>query len=279
MAFKWNYSVEYLVIYNHIQLFKKIHNLISFNWIFLKKDRQDYYSDERGIYLAVTNNSALPLTNYEGIKLSVGQATYAKISRTFITHLPSPFSDCRIDVSSASSNDNPIYKRTLELNQYSVDLCYDLCLQRDFINLQCNCSDPSLAPFNVTIPVCNTTPLLNCSKNVRDQFDNVNDIDEACAKYCPNPCNEYNYELSTSISDYPTDYYFEILKNSTELYSKFKTYLNEINKTNLNEIESIVSNSILKVNVFYGDLSYVLISDIQAITADVWFGTVGNWNS
>jgi hypothetical protein len=144
----------------------------------LKKDRQDYYSDERGIYLAVTNNSALPLTNYEGIKLSVGQATYAKISRTFITHLPSPFSDCRIDVSSASSNDNPIYKRTLELNQYSVDLCYDLCLQRDFINLQCNCSDPSLAPFNVTIPVCNTTPLLNCSKNVRDQFDNVNDIDE-----------------------------------------------------------------------------------------------------
>ena len=58
----------------------------------------------------------MPLTNYEGIKLSVGQATYAQIKRTFISHLASPFSDCRMDVSTASLNDNPIYKRTIELN-------------------------------------------------------------------------------------------------------------------------------------------------------------------
>ena len=177
--------------------------------------------------MAVTNNNALPLTNYEGIRLAVGDATNVKISRASITHLDFPYSNCRMDVSKVLPNDNSLFKRTLELNEYSVNLCYDLCLQRDYINLKCNCSEPSIALFNESFPICDTIKQLKCATDIRDKFDNEINIDDACSKYCPIPCNKNNYDLSTSIADYPTDYYFEILKNSSNLKSKFKEYLKD----------------------------------------------------
>ena len=181
-----------------------------------------------------------------------------------------------MDVSTVLPNDNPVYKRTLQLNQYSVNFCYDLCLQKDYINVKCNCSEPSLAPFNESTRICDTIPLLNCSKSVRDQFDSEIDIDDACSKYCPTPCKKEIFNLDTSIADYPTDYYFQILKKSTKIQSKFKSYLKKVNKTSLNDIEPTVLNSILKVNLFYNDLSYVLIADSPAITVDTLIGTIGN---
>jgi len=88
---------------------------------------QDYYTDERGIYLAVTTSGTTPVTSYTGVKLPVSQATNIKISQTSITNLPAPFSTCRQDVSTSLSSDNSIYKRTLQLNTYSIPLCYKMC--------------------------------------------------------------------------------------------------------------------------------------------------------
>lgn len=224
--------------------------------------------------MAVTNNSAYPLTNYEGVKLSVGQSTDVKVSRTFISKLDYPFSDCRMDTTTARTSDNDLYKRTLQLNAYSVQLCYDLCLQRDFISKQCNCSDPTLQQYDTVSPICKTINNLNCVKSVKDKFD-TNRITDRCSQYCPTPCNTIKYTTTTSSSGYPTDYYFKVLAATPNLQLKFKPYLDSQGINNLSNLMSLVQSSVVKVNVFYDDLNYISIADSQSITIDTLFGTIG----
>jgi hypothetical protein len=234
------------------------------------------YSIKRGIYLAVTNASSLPLTNYEGINLAVGEATNVIVSRTLISNLPSPYSKCRMDVTTIQPNDSPLYKRALELNQYSVDLCNDLCLQENFIFAQCDCYDSTLPPINTSASFCSTNTQNYCSDHARNLFFNSPDSIQSCSDYCPTPCNNYQFDMSLSHSDYPTDYYFNLLNSSkSKLNSVYKPYLKQINKTSLSDIKDTVVNSILSVNVYYQDLTYVFLQDTPAITIDAWFGTVG----
>ena len=195
---------------------------------------QDYYIDERGIYLAVTTSGTTPVTSYTGVKLPVSQATNVKITQTSIKNLPSPFSSCREDVTTVLSTDNSIYKRTLQLNTYSVQLCYDLCLQSLFIVPACNCFDPALPLFDTSTSVCKTLLKLNCTKSTRDRFDNT-PLSSTCANYCPTPCSNYKYDTTQSSSGYPTDYYFtNVLANTPNIISKFQPYLTA-NNLNINQ--------------------------------------------
>jgi len=226
---------------------------------------QDLLASERGIYLAVTNNSALPLTRYDGIKLSVGQATNVRVKRTFVSNLPAPFSSCRSDTTSILPTDNVIYKRTVQLNKYSLQLCYDLCLQKLFSMPTCNCSDPTLPQFDQSLPVCNTNSKLSCANQVRDRFDTT-PISASCSSYCPAPCSYATYDTQASSSGYPTSYYYSILASTPNLQNKFQS-------VSLNE--SVVRGAVLKVNVFYDSLNYLTLIDSQTVTIPSLFGTVG----
>ena len=227
---------------------------------------QDLLASERGIYLAVTNNSASPLTSYDGIKLSVGQATNIRVKRTFVSNLDYPFSNCRMDTTSKFSSDNSLYIRTLEINQYSLQLCYDLCLQKLFTMPTCNCSDPSLPQYDKSLSICNTNLKLSCANQVRDRFDSSS-ISDSCSSYCPPPCNYATYDTLVSSSSYPTSYYYNnILASTPNLQTKFKGF-------SLNE--TIVKESVLKVNIFYDSLNYLTLIDSQTVTISTLFGTVG----
>ncbi len=234
---------------------------------------QDYYTDVRGIYLAVTTSGTTPVTSYTGVKLPVSQATNIKISQTSITNLPAPFSTCRQDVSTSLSSDNSIYKRTLQLNTYSIPLCYDLCLQSLFIVPKCNCSDPSLPLFDTSTIICKTLIQLKCAKSTKDTFDNT-PLSTTCANYCPTPCNNYKYDTTQSSSGYPTDYYFNVLATTPNLISKFQPYLTA-NNLNINQSKAQLVSSVLKVNVFYNDLTYVTLIDSQTVTVATLFGNIG----
>ncbi len=234
---------------------------------------QDYYIDERGIYLAVTTSGTTPVTSYTGVKLPVSQATNVKITQTSITNLPSPYSSCRADVTTVLSTDNSIYKRTLQLNTYSIQLCYDLCLQSLFIVPKCSCSDPSLPLFDTSTPICNTLTKLALIKTIRDQFDNTA-LSSTCTNYCPTPCSNYKYDTTQSSSGYPTDYYFNVLANTPNIISKFQPYLTA-NNLNINQSKSQLICSVLKVNVFYNDLTYVTLVDSQTVNIATLFGNIG----
>lgn len=163
----------------------------------------------------------------------------------------------------------------MQLNKYSLQLCYDLCLQRDFIVKSCGCSDPALKPFDTSVPICSSLTSLNCTKSTKDKFDST-PISAKCAQFCPTACSTVKYSTSSSSSGYPTDYFFKILSQTPVLKTKFKPYLDAKNKT-LAEVEGLVQQSVVKVNVFYEDLSYVYISESQAVTTDSLFGTVGKF--
>ncbi len=234
------------------------------------------YSIERGIYLAVTNASSLPLTNYEGVKLAVGESTNVIVSRKLVSNLPPPYSDCRMDVTKAQPNDSPLFKRTLVLNQYSVNLCHDLCLQQNFIFKNCSCYDSTLPPFNESVSFCSSQIENNCSFTVRNSFYGSFESIQTCLDECPTPCKYFEFETALSHSNYPTDYYFNLLNSSkSKLNTIYQPYLKEINKTSLSDIKETVVNSILAVNIYYKDRSYVFINENPSITVDTWFGTVG----
>lgn len=223
----------------------------------------------------MTNNSAYPLTNYEGLKFTPGQAVDVKVSRTFYSNLDWPFSSCRKDTTTAYDSDSDLYKRTLKLNKYSLELCYDLCLQRDFIVKQCLCSDPMLFQYDPNAVMCKTNASLSCVKSVKDKFDSQK-ISDKCSSYCPTPCDTIKYNTILSSSNYPTDYYFNILAASNDIKAKYKAFLDSKGTNNLSAYQSVVHSSILKVNVFYDDLYYINIQDTQSVTVDTLFGNIGN---
>ena len=236
---------------------------------------QDYFTDERGIYLAVTTSGTTPVTSYTGVKLPVGQATNVKVSQTSITNLPAPFSTCRLDVNTVLSTDNSIFKRTLQLNTYSLQLCYDVCLQALFIVPACGCSDPALPRYDTTTSICSTQTKLNCTKYTRNTFDNT-PLSATCSSYCPTPCSNYKYDTTQSSSGYPTDYFFSNgLSQTSSIQNQFQAYLTAQTLT-IGQAQAQITNSVVKVNVFFNDLTYVSLVDSQSITTASLFGTVGN---
>ena len=53
---------------------------------------------------------------------------------------------------------------------YSKKMCYEYCLQFEFIKTNCSCIDPSI-PVVTTDTICNTNVGLGCVATMRSRFD------------------------------------------------------------------------------------------------------------
>lgn len=81
-------------------------------------------------------------------------------------------------------------------------------------------------------------------------------------------CQYFDYDLSVSMADYPTDYYYSIIKNQSnvnDLYTKTGQTIND----------TIYKYTTCLVNVFYSDLSYNAIVESPALTFDQVVGLIG----
>lgn len=137
--------------------------------------------EQSGFYIAVTNNSQLPLTKFEGIKIATGFATNIAVKNTFYYKLGPPYSNCRKDVSTYSDDDSIYYRETLKVNTYSQKLCFQICIQYEYIMVSCNCSDPSI-PLDDSYPICSAWDDLTCVANVRSSLSKI-DVSENCSIY------------------------------------------------------------------------------------------------
>ena len=145
----------------------------------------------------------IPLTKYEGIKVSVGTSTDIGITRTFRYKLDKPYSDCRKDVTKYDSNDSYYYKYILtNLNntQYSRRLCYEVCYQ-DIANSLYNCSDPTnVILINADYETCNKSQVGFVSKYAENCEKSPDECD--CTKSCPLECDTVVYTTTQSSSFY-----------------------------------------------------------------------------
>lgn len=227
--------------------------------------QQDFLMEKRGFYLAVHNNSILPLINFEGIKLSVGQMTEIGIKRTYFNKLGQPYSKCRKNTK-ITKDDSEFYKISLKYGGYNRKACIEVCLQNKFIIPRCNCSDPQIKTYDLEANLCKSYEQMICIDKVRDKFD-TDDLSLICSEHCPENCDTIDYEYLISHSDYPSEYYYNLVKMQNNVKEKFNKY-GQLNY-------SLFKQSSLMLNVFYQDLSTTVIKESKTTTLPDLISKIG----
>lgn len=222
--------------------------------------------EQSGFYISVNNNSQLPLTKFEGIYIPTGYASKIGIDKTYYYKLDQPYSDCRKDTSSIKESDSNYYKDTINLTKYSQKLCFEICLQYEYIIPVCGCSDPSIPATDSNQEICHFLNDIDCVTNVTNQFNSA-DLSATCAQYCPLECDSEDYAYSISSAIYPTQPYYSIISQQSNFAGKFSG--------GGGSSQSIFSQSCALVNVFLSDLYYTEINESPELTIDGVFGTIG----
>ena len=87
-----------------------------------------------------------------------------------------------------------------------------------------------------------------------------------CFLYCPDECKSVYFDYELSYADFPTPYYADLLLRYNKLYPN----PNRVYTT----FESI-KNSTLAVNIYFDDISYIVLGDSPKTTSEQFFANVG----
>ena len=169
---------------------------------------QDIMAMNKGFYLAVTNNSIYPQIKYEGIQIQTGLITNVGIQRSFFYKLPTPYSDCRENDGTILASDSDLYKKTISINQYTRNLCYEVCFQYRFIIPNCKCASASIKSNVDNVDTCLVRN--NGLECVYNQSILFSDKRASCDQDCPEICERVKYSTQVSMSSYPTRFSFII---------------------------------------------------------------------
>jgi hypothetical protein len=261
---------------------------------------QDEFTISNGAYVAVHNNSRLPIIASEGITVATGKATNIGVRRTFYYKLASPYSDCRKNSSVPESSDSQYFNQTLTVNEYSQKICYEICFDTEKVQPNCSCTDPKVVYKPSGISVCSTSTELNCVENQREAMI-VQSYGDLCDKYCPRECDSIDYTTSISLADYPTDSYSAIIQTQSSLATKFNPSSTVPNKArsvlgvaraspgpgpspspspgpsqNAQCTSCDLVTSVALVNVYIDEITYTKIEEEATITTDTLLGLIGN---
>lgn len=81
-------------------------------------------------------------------------------------------------------------------------------------------------------------------------------------------CEYFEYDLSVGMADYPTDYYYSIVKTQSNVAALYTN-------TNQTMNDTIYKSTTCLVNIFYSDLGYNAIVESPSLTFDQVVGLVG----
>ena len=172
---------------------------------------------KRGVHVVVHNRSIFPLVSSQGIDIQTGSATNIGVSRTFYENLPSPYSDCR-DNLTVINTDSIYYKTTSNVSEkYDHKLCYKIYLLLNVIIPNCKCLDSSILISYLNHTICKTRSELQCVNSWKTSFNQI-----ILTSDCPIECEEIVYTLSLNTASYPTDFYIQILQKIENINKRFK---------------------------------------------------------
>ena len=218
---------------------------------------------KRGVYVAIHNQSDIPLVKDEGYQIATGVSANLGIRRTFYYRLDDPFSTCRKHVEVPSPKDTKLFVNTKKFSTYRQVICYELCFQYKYAIPICNCSDPSVPLVDQDLAVCNTYASLACISTQRKLFDN-SPIESLCGPDCPQECDSIVYDVNVATSSYPSVYYEGILKQQQTLSSKYVSLSS-----------ATLSDDLVQIFVYFDTLRYISVEESQTVTFDTLVGLVG----
>lgn len=107
-----------------------------------------------------------------------------------------------------TDQDSVFVKAAMSTDKYNKRLCYEICLQTQFIQPKCNCTDPSVLMGNLQGDrICFTNADLDCINEFKVSSEKM-DLASYCGSYCPEECDSITYTTSLSTIDYPSKYLF-----------------------------------------------------------------------
>jgi hypothetical protein len=103
---------------------------------------QQEYTFKSGMRVIVHNQTVRPFANEDGVDVPTSMQTNLAIRRTFVRHLPTPYSSCIDDTTAQLNARAQELKRLYLLNSYDQKFCIKTCIQNRIID-ECGCYDPS----------------------------------------------------------------------------------------------------------------------------------------
>lgn len=207
-----------------------------------------------GAVVFLSNNS-ISVSSLEGLELRPGSETSISVNRVFSTQLKKPYSNCDLEEALFDSYDSELYRMVFKMNKtYNQRDCYDLCYQ-SLVLRDCNCYDLMFMALKPTDKPCLALDEIICLFDVFFAFGKMK-INEICDVHCPLECDVLEYEVTTSVSEYPSQMYSKILSDHPTLKQKISQ--NQLNK-------EFLSKNVLKVNIFYDNMKYTTVNEFPTI--------------
>ncbi len=231
-----------------------------------KPDQDELISTSYGFHLSVTNQSYLSYFE-QGFDVSLGMESVVKISKTIINQVPSPYSDCDLDL--IEDNYDPekleMINAFKKMNKtYRKNDCIELCKQKVIIQ-KCHCHIPFLYPFSSQVPCINFTQHECYYISFNNLYEDISYNE--CFENCPLECETVDYTVSISNSITPARSFYENkLKNNPV-----------VKKSNKSLDYDSMKSQFAYISLYIGDLRYTKIQEIPNFTFIDFVCNIGNY--
>ena len=219
-------------------------------------DGLKFMSPSLGAVLLIHNQTTYP-TMVDEITVSTKTETNIGLSRTFYKSQPYPYSICDGNTNDKNSFDSEYFKLVHEKTKgYTQTLCVYQCYQKLIID-RCNCH----IDFYPILYSTNSCSLISdCVIKAANEIGHL--VDTKCLKECPLECEGMWFDKTVSINDFSNPSFEESLRN----YQEYKNLFNN---------NSINSNNLAFVNIFYKSFNHVSITENPTLTIIGLFSTIG----
>jgi hypothetical protein len=192
--------------------------------------KQPFWSAESGILITIHNKSSRPLFIEEGIRIASGQHTNLLFTRSVITKLSRPHSDCIENVESIDAFDSPEYRDVFVISdRYRQKICLTRCTNKRITEDSSRISIDNECGF-------------------RDG-DSARKYYIECLPFCPEECEKTNFDVKVSSTYYPNEKYLK------SLYKMRKDHLN------MSETEEELRKALTSVNINFQTTESIVITE------------------
>jgi len=204
-----------------------------------------------GLVVRIDNVSVVLDYSHDGIFALPGIQTFLALDRQFKTTLHKPYSICD-DLNTNNFNSNLFDLISQSKYTYTQTFCIQQCFQ-ELLYKECKCKDSDFASLE-NASYCSNTLQLQCAwKAWTDTYLKNNYVQDICIPQCPLECNLTQISFVSSSNELIPSLYIDLLKKNPNLLSDF------INRSI--DDESVILQSIVKLNIFYNSLSYTVSTE------------------
>lgn len=234
----------------------------------------DILNPTSGVYLVISNQSYIPL-GLNGFGVSTTQCTRVELTKSIITNLPAPYSNCVHNVPDRSdqqlSDDEVFINKAFKAlatgyhYAYTQASCLKFCLQIygiyeccpkvDEITLRAILNGEFISTHN-----CSSQTNLVCLQGYLFNGGNSSLAGlKKCLPFCPTQCERTEFGFDKSSVKFPSQSYEQHLITNNVITGLF-------NKYNIPITEENIQQSVSCFEVFYNNLAYVNINQQPTMT-------------